>query len=202
MIQRNRIKSAVQALFLALALPLYMLYRLISLAGNRDSTFQTCSQLLSLIPGKPGIYLRAAFYRLACPDTSDDISIGFLTVLSHWDTSIGPGVYIGPQGNIGKCRIMANTLLGSGVHVLSGKGQHNFTETDKPIKEQGGSFEKITIGEDCWIGNGAIVMATVPDHCIIAAGSIYTQKLEKSWSIAGGNPARLLKMRRQEETQA
>ncbi|NWO06341.1 MAG: acyltransferase [Alteromonadaceae bacterium] len=200
MTTREKVKTTIKMVFLALTLPLYLLYRLISIPCNPDSTFQTCSQLLSLIPGKAGIYLRAAFYRLACPETSDDISIGFLTVFSHRDTTIGKGVYIGPQGNIGKCRIKANTLLGSGVHILSGKGQHNFNRQDAPIKEQGGSFEKITVGEDCWIGNGAIVMAGVPDHCIIAAGSVYTQELEQPWSIAGGNPARLLKTRNEGES--
>jgi len=199
---RTQIKRAVKFLFLLLAVPLYVLYRLLSLAGHPDSVFQSFSQFLSLIPGKTGVYTRAAFYHLACPDTSDEISIGFLTVFSHWNTTIGKGVYIGPQGNIGKCRIRPNTLLGSGVHVLSGKGQHNFTEHNKPIKEQGGAFEKIIVGEDCWIGNGAIVMAGVPDHCIIAAGSVYTQELEQPWSIAGGNPARLLKMRNHGETPA
>ena len=196
---RTAVKTLIKTLFLVLVLPLYLLLELLSLAGNRDGCFQSFSQALSLVPGKTGSYLRAAFYRLACPDTSDDISIGFLTVLSHRDTSIHPGVYIGPQCNIGKCSIGKNTLLGSGVHILSGNRQHDFSDTSRPIKEQGGSFEKITIGDDCWLGNGALVMASLADHTIVAAGSVMTQAVTDSWLIYAGNPARALKARKPEE---
>ncbi|RBW49716.1 acyltransferase [Marinobacter sp. F3R11] len=192
---RHTLKRAVKNLFLMLAWPLYGLYRLLSLPGNPDGTFQTFSQMLSLIPGKTGIYLRAAFYRLACTDTSDDILIGFLTVLSHRDTSIHKGVYIGPQCNIGKCTIGENTLLGSGVHILSGKKQHNFKNSKLPIKEQGGKFQKITIGQDCWIGNSAVVMSNIANHSIIAAGAIVTKNLDQEGSVVAGNPATLISQR-------
>ena len=153
------------------------------------------SQMISLIPGKLGIYIRAAFYRLACPDTSDEILVGFLTVFSHRDTSIAQGVYIGPQCNIGKCSIGEKTLLGSGVHILSGKNQHHFADTDTPIQEQGGTYTKVSIGRDCWLGNGAIVMTDVTDHCIIAAGSVVVNTITEPGTIHGGNPAKLLRRR-------
>ncbi|MCH8499087.1 MAG: acyltransferase [Marinobacter sp.] len=191
---RYLIKRSVKNLFLLLILPVYLLYRLLALVGGRDATFQSFSQGLSLIPGKLGIYMRAAFYRLACPDTSDEISVGFLTVFSHWDTTIHKGVYIGPQCNIGKCTIGEQTLLGSGVHVLSGSKQHDFSDPDKPIQEQGGAFEKIAIGSDCWLGNGSIVMANVADHAIIASGSVYTKACSPG-EVVGGNPAKFIKTR-------
>lgn len=195
---RQVLKRAIKNIFLLLVLPAFLMYQLLSIIANRDSTFQSFSQALSLIPGKIGIYTRAAFYRLACPDTSDEISIGFLSILSHSDTTISRGVYIGPQCNVGKCTIGENTLLGSGVHILSGKNQHNFSDHDKPIQDQGGSFEKITVGEDCWVGNSAIVMAPLPNHCIVAAGSVYVTEVKTPWNIVGGNPARVLKTRHPE----
>lgn len=186
---RYTLKKTIKKVFLLLTLPLYGLYLLLSFIGNPDGTFQTFSQALSLIPGKIGIYFRAAFYRLACPDTSEDILIGFLTVLSHRDTSIHKGVYIGPQCNIGKCTIGENTLLGSGVHILSGNQQHNFSDPQTPIQEQGGTYTKVKIGEDCWIGNSAVLMADVSDKSIVAAGSVLTRPIDKSGAIWGGNPA-------------
>lgn len=192
---RSPIKKVIKITFLILVLPIYLCYGLLCFISNRDGTFHSFSQFLSLIPGKVGIYIRAAFYRLACTDTSDEISVGFLSILSHRDTTICHGVYIGPQCNIGKCRIGPNTLLGSGVQILSGKNQHNFNEHDKPIQEQGGSFKKITIGEDCWLGNGAIVMANVPDHSIVAAGAVYIHDVEHPWAILGGNPAVTIQIR-------
>jgi len=195
---RKVLKRTIKNIFLLLVLPAYMLYEFLCVFANRDSMFQSFSQAVSLIPGKLGIYTRAAFYCLACPDTSDEVSIGFLSILSHSDTTISRGVYIGPQCNVGKCTIGANTLLGSGVHILSGKNQHNFGEHDKPIQEQGGAFEKITIGEDCWLGNSAIVMANLPDHSIVAAGGVYITEIQEPWQILGGNPASVIKSRLQE----
>ncbi|NWO07465.1 MAG: acyltransferase [Alteromonadaceae bacterium] len=195
---RHTLKRTIKNLFLLLALPIYGLYLLLSLLGNPDGVFQTCSQTLSLLPGKIGIYLRAAFYRLACPDTSDDILIGFLTVFSHRDTSIHKGVYIGPQCNIGKCTIGENTLLGSGVHILSGNQQHNFSDSQTPIQHQGGNYTKVKIGEDCWIGNSAVVMAGVSDKSIVAAGSVLTRPIEEVGAIWGGNPAAKISSRTKE----
>jgi len=192
---KNIFKLILKKLFLLVVLPAYLVFLLLSLASKGDSAFQGFSQLLSLFPGKIGIYLRAAFYHLACPATSDNISIGFLTILSHRDTSIAEGVYIGPQGNIGKCSIGKNTLLGSGVHILSGKNQHDFSDLTKPIQQQGGTFTKINIGEDCWLGNGAIIMADVANQCIVAAGSVLTKNTAVEPAIYAGNPAQQLKTR-------
>ena len=197
---RQTLKRTIKNIFLLLVLPLYALYLLLSLLGSPDGTFQTFSQVLSLIPGKVGIYCRAAFYRLACSNPSDDILVGFLTVFSHRDTSIHKGVYIGPQCNIGKCTIGENTLLGSGVHILSGNEQHNFHDPQTPIQEQGGKYTKVRIGEDCWIGNSAVLMASVSDKSIVAAGSVLTRPIEEFGAIWGGNPAAKISSRNKEST--
>tara|TARA_R110001592_G_scaffold148669_1_gene373814 strand:+ start:2057 stop:2680 length:624 start_codon:yes stop_codon:yes gene_type:complete len=188
------LKRFLKLAFLALAFPLYLLFLLFAQLGNTDGVFMSFSQGLSLIPGKFGTYLRAAFYHLACPATSDEISVGFLTILSHRNTSIAKGVYIGPQCNIGMCSIGENTLIGSGVHVLSGSRQHEFTDITKPIQEQGGTFEKVRIGADCWLGNTALVMASLEDRSILAAGSVLTKPSAKG-DILVGNPAKCINNR-------
>lgn len=181
-------KIAIRRLFLLLMLPWYWVFLLLANLGNEDACFHSFSQALSLIPGRIGRYMRAAFYRLACPGTSDDIVIGFLTLLSHRDTTIERGVYIGPQCNIGRCTIGEDTLLGSGVHVLSGKHQHGFADPNQPIKTQPGAFQKIRVGRDCWLGNASIIMAPIADQCIVGAGTVVTQPTESGW-ICAGNPA-------------
>lgn len=186
---RHKLKRTIKNIFLLLVFPLYAAYILLSFFDTLDGTFQSFSQALSLIPGKIGIYVRAAFYRLACTDTSDEILVGFLTVFSHRDTSIHKGVYIGPQCNIGKCTIGESTLLGSGVHILSGNQQHNFSDPKTPIQDQGGKYTKVKIGEDCWIGNSAVVMADISDKSIVAAGSVLTRPIKEPGAIWGGNPA-------------
>jgi virginiamycin A acetyltransferase len=188
-------KRSLKGLFLVAASPLFAIFLVIRAVTRSDNSFTAFSQLLSLVPGKVGVYLRVAFYRLACPSTSDEISIGFLTILSHRDTSIGRGVYIGSQCNIGMCQIGENTLIGSGVYIMSGSRQHEFQDIQKPIQEQGGVFEKIRIGADCWIGNSAVVMASVADSCIVAAGSVLSKSADKEGDILAGNPSRTIRNR-------
>ena len=191
---RQTIKRLIKLLFLALAFPLYALYRLFALIDPSEATFQAFSQFVSLIPGRTGVFLRAAFYSLVFTDTSDETSIGFMTVFSHADTTLERGVYIGAQCNIGKCSIGEGTLLGSGVHILSGSRQHNFSDTDTPIQEQGGVFEKIRIGRDCWLGNTCVVMAELGDQSIVAAGSVVIKPVAEG-DIVAGNPAKKIRSR-------
>lgn len=191
---RKLIKKTFKSVFKILLYPIYLWFSLLALMFNEDRVFASFSQALSLIPGKIGTYCRAAFYSLACPETSDEIVVGFLTIFSHRDTTIERGVYIGPQCNIGKCYIRKNTLVGSGVHVLSGNKQHNISDLTKPIKNQGGTFKKIDICENCWIGNCAILYVDVPTNCVVAAGAIVTQLFNEGDVIAG-SPGRVLKNR-------
>lgn len=192
---KQMIKRVVKTVFLFIAAPLYLIFLTLTLVSQEDSVFQGFSQALSLIPGKIGTYLRAAFYRLACPGTSDEISVGFLTILSHRDTTIQKGVYIGPQCNIGKCIICENTLLGSGVHILSGNKQHSFRDINIPIQQQGGVYRKVKIECDCWIGNASIIMSDINKRSIIASGSIITKALVETDGIYAGQPAKLVRKR-------
>ena len=99
------------------------------------------------------------------PNFHNDAHTSFAALFSQLDTELAAGVYVGPQCNIGKCSIGQDTLLGSGVHIMSGKQQHNFEDIHKPIREQGGTFSKVNIGKNCWIGNNALIMADVGDNC-------------------------------------
>ena len=42
----------------------------------------------------------------------------------------------------------------------------------RPIQEQGGIFETVKIGENCWIGNRAIIMANLGKQCVVGAGTV------------------------------
>ena len=190
---RVAIKRVVDTLATILVLPLFLLYRLVaSLAPARvDRIFQGYSQLLSLWPGITGDFLRRAFYRLTLRRCSTNCSIGFGTVFATPDVEIGSGVYIGWYGNIGHVSIGDNTLLGSNVTILSGKRQHHFERLDIPIRHQGGTYTQVDIGDDVWIGNGAIIMEAVGRQAVVAAGAVVTAAVAER-SIVGGNPARVI----------
>lgn len=190
----NSIKAIFAMICTVLIFPLYLCYRALATISDKNSIFATCSQLLSLLPGKTGSYLRNSFYKLAMTDCKSEIVFSFGTIFSQVDTEIQSGVYIGPQCNIGSCVIGKNSLLGSGVHVLSGKEQHTIASLDTPIKDQGGRLTKVVIGDDCWIGNGAIIMANVGSQSIVAAGAVVVHPIGDR-VIVGGNPAKLIKQR-------
>ena len=185
------LKQIVSLFFQFLVSPFLLAFFLAKLVGASHQVFVTCSQFLSLFPGKIGVYLRAGFYTWTCTNSARQVSIGFLTTLSHADTSLEDGVYIGSHGNIGKCFVGANCLLGSGVHVLSGNKQHSFADAQTPMKDQASIFEKIRIGEDTWIGNKAVIMADVGTRCVVAAGAVVTKPVE-DYCIVGGNPAKVI----------
>jgi len=189
---RSIIKQAIYFFAAIIISPVTLIYLLLNFMLKSDSLFSTFSQLLSLIPGKCGSYFRTGFYRFSMKICSPDAVISFLTLFSQRDTEISTGVYIGPQCNIGKCRIGQDTLLGSGVHIMSGKGQHNFSDLSKPIKDQGGRFEKVTIGSGSWLGNGSLIMANIGNHCVIAAGAVVIEDVA-DYSIVAGNPAKVIK---------
>lgn len=191
---RSVIKMLVFALFAVVMLPFTVAFFVMALVLNKDSLIAGFSQCLSLLPGKIGVFLRTGFLRFALKQCSPDAVVSFLVIFSQQDTELMPGCYIGPQCNIGRCKIGRNTLLGSGVHIMSGKGQHNIDDPSKPIKDQGGTFTKVEIGENCWIGNGALVMANVGSNSVVAAGAVVINDVPAG-AVVGGNPAKVLKMR-------
>lgn len=60
--------------------------------------------------------------------------------------------------------------------------------------------KKTIIGDDVWVGAYSIIMAgvTIGDGAIVAAGSVVTKNIEP-YTIVGGCPAKLIKMRFNDE---
>ena len=188
-------KEVAFSISIILILPVLILYWSLNLFLNSDSLFSGFSQFLGLLPGKSGNYLRSAFYRYTMNNCCKDAVISFMVLFAQRDTDIGPGVYIGPNSNIGSCTIGKNTLIGSSVHVMSGKKQHMFDDVALSIKDQGGNLEKISIGEDCWIGNGTLILASIGEKCVVGAGSVVTSEIP-AYSVVAGNPAKIIKHRK------
>lgn len=151
--------------------------------------FPGWSQLLSLLPGITGTYLRRSFYKRVLPYVGDDVWIGFATVFSSPSITIGENVYIGVGCMLGDVEIGDDVLIGSHVSVINGNRQHGIDRLDRPIREQLGEFPRIRIGRDSWLGDRAIVMKNIGDHCVVGSGAVVTKDVE-DYLIVAGNPAR------------
>lgn len=102
-------------------------------------------------------------------------------------TTIGmSNVLIGPV-KIGKQVIIAQNVVISGLN-------HNYEDVNQPIQAQGVRTAPIVIEDDCWIGANVVITAgiTIGKHCVIAAGAVVTKNIP-AFSIAAGNPARIIK---------
>lgn len=107
------------------------------------------------------------------------------------DSSIGDYSFLGCAGGI---TIGSGVLMGQRVSFHS--QNHEFEDPTIPISKQGVVDEPITVGDDCWIGSGSILLAGVElgDGCVVAAGSVVTKSFPAQ-SVIAGVPARLLHRR-------
>ncbi len=84
-------------------------------------------------------------------------------------------------------RIGASTMLGPGVHIYC--AQHH---KDPALRKAGLEIGlPVIIGENVWVGGGAIILpgVTIGDDAIVGAGAIVTRDVAAGATVAG-NPAR------------
>ena len=111
---------------------------------------------------------------------------------------IGNNVGLGTHGyygcGVGFLEIGDNTIFGNYVSIHP--ENHNYEDSDIPIREQGVSGKGIVIGANCWIGAKATILdgTRLGDGCIVAAGAV-VKGIFPDKSIIGGVPAKIIKMR-------
>jgi acetyltransferase-like isoleucine patch superfamily enzyme len=193
--RRELLKASARLVATLLISPLLLTYWLEASMIGRDRALVAHSELLSLVPGLSGNYLRRAFLAGVLAGCHPTASIGFGTLFSKVGASIGANVYIGPRCHIGLAAIEANVLLAAGVHVTSGSQTHGFTDLSRPIRDQEGTPSLVRIGAGAWIGSAAVVMADVGRDTMVGAGSVVSKPLPAE-VIAVGVPARVLRSRR------
>ena len=176
-------------------LPLAALCTLLGRLSGSKRAFPGGSQLLSMLPGLTGVYIRRGYYWWLLPQCGEDACISFGAIFSHPTARIGRKVYVGPYCVLGDATLEDDVLLGSGVSIMNGSRQHGIENLDVPIREQPGEWPHVRIGRDTWIGDRAIVMADVGRHCVIGAGSVVTKAIP-DFAIAIGNPARVVRFRK------
>ncbi len=109
-----------------------------------------------------------------------DVIIGDHTRIGLHNTIIGP-VTIGSYVN-----------LAQGITITA--LNHNFTDTNKRIDEQGVSTNPVVIEDDIWIGANAVVLpgVSIGTHSVVAAGAVVTKDVPPH-SLVAGVPAKIIK---------
>lgn len=159
---------------------------------RRDVFFESQGELLSLVPGKIGRYLRNAYYWMTLERCPLDCCFLLGCAFTHSNAKVGHRVYIGAFSQVGSASIGDSTLLGDHVQILSGSKQHSFSDPGRTIQESEQEFAYIAIGANCWIGTNSVVMANLGRDCVIGAGSVVTKAVPDN-SLAVGNPARVIR---------
>jgi virginiamycin A acetyltransferase len=200
---RRFFKFLANALATLIVLPGWLIFLLGSAIMGRQRAFPGWSQAMSLFPGFLGVYLRRAFYRLIFPRCGEDCCISFGVIFSHPTAEVGRSVYIGSFCCLGDVTLEDDVLIASHVSITNGTAQHGTARLDIPVREQPGSFPRVTIGRDTWVGERAVIMADVGRHCVIGAGSVVTKPVPDH-AIAVGNPARVIgsRLREGQQTEA
>lgn len=111
-----------------------------------------------------------------------------------YNITLGEGVFLNFNCvvlDVAPVRIGARTLLGPGVQIYT--ASHPLAPE---VRAQGLEFGvPISIGEDVWIGGGAIVCpgVTIGDGAVIGAGSVVTRDVPAR-VFAAGNPCRVIRL--------
>lgn len=125
-----------------------------------------------------------------------------------WNLSVGDGTSIPKGATIycteAPCTIGRKVLFGpkptiiTGDHRIDLVGKYLIDITvDEKLPE---NDMPVTIGDDVWVGANVTILkgVTIGRGSVVAAGAVVTKSFEP-YSIIGGVPARLLKMRFTEE---
>lgn len=156
---------------------------------------------------------RARMLSKAFNDSSDDQGKERKRLLSELFGNMGKGTFIEPPffcdygGNIHlgdrvffnfNCVILDVAQVTIGSHVMFGPSVQVYTAThplDADQRRSGlESAKPITIGDDVWIGGGAILCpgVTIGARSVIGAGSVVTKDIPTD-VFAAGNPCRVIR---------
>lgn len=113
-----------------------------------------------------------------------------LSSLQNGRLIIGAGSFINQSASIISAigiEIGRNAKIGPYV-VIHDTAYH---EVDEGV---GARTDKIVIGDNVWIGRGAMILpgVTIGDHSVVGAGSVVTKSVPDK-TVVAGNPARVIR---------
>lgn len=184
---RKVAKRLVQAVCLAVVSPA----ALVCGFGHIRVLFDFFAHAMAMLPGVPGNFLRAAFYKFTLANSSIDVDIWFGSFFSRRNVTLAPNVSIGSYCVLADVDIGARTQIASHVEI-PGRQQHSRDQYGRLSHSGDEPGKAIRIGADCWIGTSAIIMADIGDQSTIGAGSVVVKPIPPG-VVAVGIPAKPIK---------
>ncbi|MBQ7171992.1 MAG: CatB-related O-acetyltransferase [Clostridia bacterium] len=147
------------------------------------------------LPSSWGV-LRRWCVRHFAAESADSINIERKAVISK-KLHIGKGSGIGEASKIqGETFIGDFVMMGPECHIWT--INHETSDVTIPMCKQGSRQERpVRIGNDIWIGSRVTILpgVRIGNGAIIGAGAVVTKDVPE-YAIVGGNPAKVLKMRK------
>jgi maltose O-acetyltransferase len=111
-----------------------------------------------------------------------------------YNVEIGEGAFLNFNCVIldhSRVRIGPQTVIGPGVQILTADHPRDPALRRKHLR----SGKPVVVGENVWIGGGAIIVpgVTVGDNAIVGAGSVVVNDVPAG-SVVVGNPARVVRL--------
>jgi virginiamycin A acetyltransferase len=187
------IKTFLNGICLVLVLPSAVsCWVMDPMTSDEDSIFRFWAHVFSILPGKSGMFLRRAYYRLTLDRCAANFYIGFGALFTHKNVIVEKDVYVGPYALVGSVHLGEGCLIGSRASLLSGTQQHVLDEHGHWGPCDKARLRMIKIGNYAWIGEGAIVMANIGEGTMVAAGAVVDQDARGGILLAG-NPSRFVR---------
>jgi acetyltransferase-like isoleucine patch superfamily enzyme len=162
------------------------------LFARAESVFVLCAQGLAVMPGRPGVFMRAAFYESTLAMCGPNLYVSFGAFFTHRVAEVGTSVYVGPYALVGAARLGDGCSIGSRASVLSGTALHEPGADGRWTPYHVDKLRMVSIGEHVLVGEGAILMADIGPRSLVTAGAVVSAPMPGGIVVAG-NPARYVR---------
>jgi maltose O-acetyltransferase len=170
-----------------------------ALVAGRDRAASLCRRYNQLDAPAASDERRAILAELFAAPTDATVTAPFSCDYGH-NIRLGSRVYFNFNCvilDVALVTIGSNVLFGPGAHIYT--AMHPISAAERRLGLESG--QPVTIGDDVWIGGGAIICpgVSIGDGAVIGAGSVVTRAVPGG-VLAAGNPCRVLRALSANET--